>query len=39
VIFARGLARVPEPEELGSFIEAQVYAPEYRSLIRASSLI
>jgi malate dehydrogenase (oxaloacetate-decarboxylating)(NADP+) len=33
VIFARGLARVPEPKELGSFIESQVYEPEYRSLI------
>jgi malate dehydrogenase (oxaloacetate-decarboxylating)(NADP+) len=33
VIFARGFARVPEPKELGSFIESQVYEPEYRSLI------
>jgi malate dehydrogenase (oxaloacetate-decarboxylating)(NADP+) len=33
VIFARGLARVPEPKQLGRFIEAQVYQPEYLSLI------
>jgi malate dehydrogenase (oxaloacetate-decarboxylating)(NADP+) len=33
VIFARGFARVPEPKELGSFIESQVFEPEYPSLI------
>jgi malate dehydrogenase (oxaloacetate-decarboxylating)(NADP+) len=33
LIFARGFARVREPKELGPFIEAQVYQPEYRSLI------
>jgi malate dehydrogenase (oxaloacetate-decarboxylating)(NADP+) len=33
VIFARGLAGVKEPKELGAFIESQVYKPEYRSLV------
>jgi malate dehydrogenase (oxaloacetate-decarboxylating)(NADP+) len=33
VIFARGLARVKQPADLGSFIESHVYKPEYRSLI------
>jgi malate dehydrogenase (oxaloacetate-decarboxylating)(NADP+) len=33
VIFARGLARVKEPKELGTFIESQVYRREYRGLI------
>jgi malate dehydrogenase (oxaloacetate-decarboxylating)(NADP+) len=33
VIFARGLAGVPEPADLDAFIESQVYKPEYRSLI------
>ena len=32
-IFARGLARVKEPKDVGAFIESQVYKPEYRSLI------
>lgn len=33
VIFARGLARVGEPKELGAFIESHIYQPQYRSLI------
>ena len=33
VIFARGLARVPEPKEVGRFIESHIYQPKYRSLI------
>jgi len=33
VIFARGLARVKEPKDLGALIESRVYKPEYRSLI------
>jgi malate dehydrogenase (oxaloacetate-decarboxylating)(NADP+) len=33
VILDRGLARVPEPKEVGRFIESHVYQPEYRSLI------
>ena len=33
VIFARGLAGVPQPEDIGAFIATQVYKPEYRSLI------
>jgi malate dehydrogenase (oxaloacetate-decarboxylating)(NADP+) len=33
VIFAQGLAGANEPEDLGAFIESQVYKPEYRSLI------
>ena len=33
IIFARGLAGVKEPKELGAFIESQVYKPEYPSLI------
>ena len=33
VIFDRGLARVPEPKEVGRFIESHIYQPEYRSLI------
>jgi len=32
VIFARGLARVESPQDLRSFIESQVYKPEYRKL-------
>jgi len=33
VIFERGLARVKEPQELGAFIESQIYRAEYRSLV------
>lgn len=33
VIFERGLARVKEPQELGAFIESQIYRAEYGSLI------
>jgi malate dehydrogenase (oxaloacetate-decarboxylating)(NADP+) len=33
VIFARGLAGVPEPDDLDAFIESHVYKPEYKSLI------
>ncbi len=33
VIFARGLERVPEPKDLGAFIESQVYTAKYRALI------
>lgn len=29
VIFARGLARVGEPKDIGAFIESHVYKPEY----------
>ena len=33
VIFARGLAGVREPKDLGAFIESQVYTAKYRALI------
>jgi malate dehydrogenase (oxaloacetate-decarboxylating)(NADP+) len=33
VIFARGLAGVPEPADFDAFIDSQVYRPEYRTLI------
>lgn len=33
VIFARGLARVEKPQDLGAFIQSQVYRPEYRNFI------
>jgi len=33
VIFARGLASVKEPSDLGTFIRSQVYRPEYRSIL------
>jgi malate dehydrogenase (oxaloacetate-decarboxylating)(NADP+) len=33
VIFARGLARAPKPQDLGAFIQSHVYQPEYRNLI------
>ncbi len=33
VIFSRGLARVEQPADLAAFIQAQVYQPEYRSLV------
>jgi malate dehydrogenase (oxaloacetate-decarboxylating)(NADP+) len=29
VIFARGLARVPKPSDIGVFIQSQTYKPEY----------
>jgi malate dehydrogenase (oxaloacetate-decarboxylating)(NADP+) len=32
VIFARGLAGVQKPKELGPFIESQVYEPKYCEL-------
>ncbi|MGB6066605.1 MAG: NAD-dependent malic enzyme [Desulfomonilaceae bacterium] len=32
VIFARGLAGVPQPSDLRSFLESQLYKPEYRPL-------
>ena len=33
VIFARGLARVKEPKDLGAFLWSLVYRPEYRHLV------
>jgi malate dehydrogenase (oxaloacetate-decarboxylating)(NADP+) len=33
VVYARGLAGVEEPRDVGAFIEAQVYQPEYHSLV------
>ena len=33
VIFSRGLAREEQPADLAAFIQAQVYQPEYRSLV------
>jgi malate dehydrogenase (oxaloacetate-decarboxylating)(NADP+) len=33
VIFKRGLARVPEPADLGAFIQSLTYKPEYPALI------
>ncbi len=33
VIFARGLARVERPRDVRAFVEAQVYRPEYQSLV------
>jgi malate dehydrogenase (oxaloacetate-decarboxylating)(NADP+) len=33
VIFARGLARVNEPQDLSAFIQSKVYQPAYRNLI------
>src|SRR5271155_4086044 len=33
VIFARGLARVPKPSDIGVFIQSQTYKPEYPALI------
>jgi malate dehydrogenase (oxaloacetate-decarboxylating)(NADP+) len=33
VIFKRGLARVPQPKDIGAFIQLQTYKPEYQALI------
>jgi len=33
VIFACGLAGVTQPKDLRGFIQSQLYAPDYRSLI------
>ncbi len=33
VIFARGLAQVPEPADIGEFIRSHTYKAEYRSLV------
>lgn len=33
VIFARGLSRVSEPKDLGAFIDAHIYKPEYPRFI------
>ena len=33
VIFARGLARVKEPQDLKAFIQSQIYKHEYRNLV------
>jgi malate dehydrogenase (oxaloacetate-decarboxylating)(NADP+) len=33
VVFARGLARVAQPSDLGAFIESQMYRPAYASLV------
>jgi hypothetical protein len=32
VIFARGLARVPAPKDIGQFVRSQTYKPEYHLL-------
>jgi malate dehydrogenase (oxaloacetate-decarboxylating)(NADP+) len=32
VIFARGLARVKQPQDLKAYIQSQVYEPRYRDL-------
>jgi malate dehydrogenase (oxaloacetate-decarboxylating)(NADP+) len=32
VIFARGLARVPQPENIAQFVRAQTYKPQYRPI-------
>jgi malate dehydrogenase (oxaloacetate-decarboxylating)(NADP+) len=33
VIFKRGLARVPQPKDIGAFISSRLYKPEYPALI------
>ena len=33
IIFKRDLARVPEPRDIGAFIQSQTYQPEYSALI------
>jgi malate dehydrogenase (oxaloacetate-decarboxylating)(NADP+) len=33
IVFARGLAGVEKPRDIGAFIESQVYSPEYQSLL------
>ena len=33
VIFKHGLARVPQPKDIGAFIQSQTYKPEYQALI------
>ena len=33
VIFKHGLARVPQPQDIGAFIQSQTYKPEYQALI------
>jgi malate dehydrogenase (oxaloacetate-decarboxylating)(NADP+) len=33
VIFKRGLARVPQPTDIGAFINSRLYKPEYPALI------
>jgi malate dehydrogenase (oxaloacetate-decarboxylating)(NADP+) len=33
VIFARGLARVPVPKDIATFVESQMYKAEYQSLV------
>jgi malate dehydrogenase (oxaloacetate-decarboxylating)(NADP+) len=33
VIFARNLARVPEPKDIAAFVESQTYKAEYQSLV------
>ena len=33
VIFMDGLARVPQPKDIGAFIQSQTYKPEYQALI------
>ena len=33
LIFKRGLARVPQPKDIGAFIQSQTYKPEYPELI------
>jgi malate dehydrogenase (oxaloacetate-decarboxylating)(NADP+) len=33
VIFARGLARVPAPNDISAFVESQTYKAEYKSLV------
>lgn len=36
LVFDSGLARVERPDDLEAFIRAQVYKPEYRSLVYCS---
>jgi malate dehydrogenase (oxaloacetate-decarboxylating)(NADP+) len=33
VIFKRDLARVPKPQDIGAFIQSQIYKPDYSKLI------
>jgi len=33
VVFRRGLAHVPQPTDIGAFIQSQTYKPEYPALI------
>jgi malate dehydrogenase (oxaloacetate-decarboxylating)(NADP+) len=33
VVFRRGLARIPQPKDIGAFIQSKTYKPEYPQLI------